>query len=73
MVRGAAAVAETFSGRAQAARLMLVDGLAGAVWTYRGEPKVVFTFTVADGRITEIQLLGDPDYLRDVELGPLTA
>ena len=73
LVRGAAAVAETFSGRAQAAKLSLVDGLAGAVWSYRGEPQVVFNFTVTDGRITSIELLGNPDYLEDVDLAPLEA
>jgi RNA polymerase sigma-70 factor, ECF subfamily len=70
MVRGAAAVAETFSGRAQAAVLALVDGKAGAVWRLHGEPVVVFSFKVADGRITGIELLGNPDYLRDVDLAP---
>ncbi|MEU4295585.1 sigma-70 family RNA polymerase sigma factor [Kribbella sp. NPDC026596] len=73
MVSGAAAVAETFSGRAQAARLALVDGLAGLVWSYRGEPQVVFSFTVTDGRITAIELRGDPDYLRDVDVASLKA
>jgi RNA polymerase sigma-70 factor (ECF subfamily) len=72
-VRGAAAVAATFSGRAQAARLSLVDGLAGAVWSLRGEPQVVFNFTVTDGRITAIELLGNSDYLQDVEIAPLEA
>jgi RNA polymerase sigma-70 factor (ECF subfamily) len=71
MVAGAAAVAETFSGRAQAARLALVDGLAGLVWSYRGEPQVIFTFTVADGRITAIELRGDADYLRDADLAAM--
>src|SRR5215216_2198291 len=42
MVRGAAAVAETFAGRARAAKLTLVDGLAGLVWSQRGEPQIVF-------------------------------
>ena len=73
MVSGAAAVAETFSGRAQAARLALVDGLAGLVWSYRGEPQVVFSFTVTDGRFTAIELRGDPDYLRDVDVASLKA
>ena len=70
MVRGANAVAEQFSGRAQAAVLTLVDGVPGAVWMRRGVPQVVFSFTVADGRITGIDLLGDPDYLRAVDLTP---
>ncbi|MFC5268192.1 sigma-70 family RNA polymerase sigma factor [Kribbella qitaiheensis] len=68
LIRGAAAVAENFSGRAQAARLALVDGLAGAVWAQRGVPKVVFAFTINAGRITEIELLGDADYLEQAEL-----
>lgn len=71
MVSGAATVADTFSGRAQAAKLTLVDGLAGLVWLQRGEPQVVFSFTVADGRITAIELRADPDYLRDADLEPL--
>ncbi|GAA1647477.1 sigma-70 family RNA polymerase sigma factor [Kribbella alba] len=73
MVRGAAAVAETFSGRAKAAKLALVDGLAGLVWAHRGEPQVVFAFTVTDGRITAIQLLADAEYLREVEVTALEA
>ena len=68
MVRGAAAVAETFAGRARAAKLALVDGLAGLVWAHQGVPQVVFTFTVTEGRITSIELLGDTDYLKQVEL-----
>ncbi|TDU84520.1 RNA polymerase ECF family sigma subunit [Kribbella voronezhensis] len=68
LVRGAAAVAANFSGRAAAARVALVDGIAGAVWTYRGEPQVVFRFSFDADRITEIELLGDADYLREVEL-----
>ena len=71
MVSGAATVAGTFSGRAQAAKLTLVDGLAGLVWSQRGEPQVVFSFTVADGRITAIELRADPDYLRDADLEAL--
>jgi RNA polymerase sigma factor (sigma-70 family) len=73
MLRGADAVAGNFSGRAQAAKLTLVDGLAGLVWSQHGEPRVVFAFTIVDDRITAIELLGDPDYLRTVDLTPLEA
>ena len=66
--RGAAAVAETFSGRARAARVALVDGFAGAVWTQGGRPRVVFGFTVEAGRIVEIELLSDPDVLSRLDL-----
>ena len=53
-VVGAAAVAGTFNGRAQAARPALVDGEPGAVWATGGVPRVVFTFVLSGGVITEI-------------------
>ncbi len=67
-VRGAAAVAATFSGRARAAQPALVDGVAGLVWAFGGRPKVVFDFTIADGRIVEIHLLADEDELARLDL-----
>jgi RNA polymerase sigma factor (sigma-70 family) len=63
-VRGAPAVAGTFSGRARFARPALVDGAAGAVWAPGGRPRVVFAFTIAGGRITGIDLVADPERLR---------
>jgi RNA polymerase sigma-70 factor (ECF subfamily) len=68
LVVGATAVAGAFAGRAEAARAILVDGIAGAVWSHRGVPQIVFRFTFDGGRITAIELLGDPGYLRDVQL-----
>ena len=67
-VAGAHAVATTFSGRAKAARLALLDGYAGAVWSMGGQPRVVFGFTIEEGRIVEIELLGDPDVLPTLDL-----
>jgi RNA polymerase sigma-70 factor (ECF subfamily) len=67
-VRGAAEVAGTFSGRARAARLALVDGSAGAVWAQGGEPRVVFGFTIEDGKITAIEMIADPDRLGQLDL-----
>jgi RNA polymerase sigma factor (sigma-70 family) len=67
-VRGAAGVAQTFAGRARVAQLALVDGAVGAVWVHRGAPRVVFGFTVEDGRIVGIELLADPDVLAGLEL-----
>jgi RNA polymerase sigma factor (sigma-70 family) len=71
--RGAAAVAGTFSGRAQTARPALVDGAPGAVWAPGGRPRVAFGFTVADGRILAIDLLADPERLALVEPAPSTS
>jgi RNA polymerase sigma-70 factor, ECF subfamily len=66
--RGAAAVAETFSGRARAARPALVDGIPGLVWAQGGLPRVVFAFTIARGKIMEIDLIADPERLRELDL-----
>jgi RNA polymerase sigma factor (sigma-70 family) len=67
-VRGAANVAGSFAGRARAARPALVDGAAGAVWAPGGQPRVVFGFTIADGRIVGIDLVADPERLGQLEL-----
>jgi RNA polymerase sigma factor (sigma-70 family) len=67
-LRGAKAVAGAFSGRARAARPALVDGAAGAVWAPGGQPRVVFGFAVADGRIAGIDVLADPERLRRLDL-----
>jgi RNA polymerase sigma factor (sigma-70 family) len=67
-VRGAQAVAGFFSGRARAARLALINGVAGLVWEAGGRPRVVFSFTLAGGKITAIDLLGDPATLGQLDL-----
>jgi RNA polymerase sigma factor (sigma-70 family) len=67
-VLGADAVARTFSGRAQAARPALVDGLAGAVWAPGGRPRVVFRFTLVAGLITAIDMIADPGTVEELDL-----
>jgi RNA polymerase sigma factor (sigma-70 family) len=67
-VLGSAAVAGTFSGRATVAQTALVDGAVGAVWSVGGKPRVVFGFTIVDGRIVGIALVADPARLRGLEL-----
>ncbi len=59
--RGAANVAAALSGGATAARVALVDGVAGLVWAPGGRTRGVVAFTVVDGRIVEIDVTGDPD------------
>jgi RNA polymerase sigma-70 factor, ECF subfamily len=66
-VRGAAAVADTFSGRARAAEPALVNGAAGAVWAQGGKPRVAFTFTIARGKIVQIDLVADPERLSQLD------
>jgi RNA polymerase sigma-70 factor, ECF subfamily len=70
---GPRAVAGIFSGRAKALRPALIDGAPGAVWTYRGETRVVFAFTFADGTITAIEQIADPERIARLEVTPLKA
>ena len=70
-VRGAAEVAETFSGRARAAQPALVNGAMGLVWIQRGRPTVVFGFKTSLGKIVEIDLLADPKRLRELDVSVL--
>ena len=70
-VRGATAVAGTFAGRAKAARLALLDGEPGLIWTYRGEVRMAFAFTVLDGRVTDVELIADPARLAGMGVEPL--
>ena len=70
---GARAVAGIFSGRAKALRPALIDGVPGAVWTLRGETRVVFAFTFTGGTITAIEQIADPERIARLEVTPLKA
>src|SRR6266700_1400235 len=68
---GAVAVAEQariFAGFAQFARPALVNGTAGLVVTPHGQPHSVMGFTVTHGKIVEIDILADPERLRQLDL-----
>ena len=65
LVSGFEAVAQTFKGRAQAARLAEIDGYAGLTLTLEGKLKIAFGFVLTDGKISEIELIGDPEVLDD--------
>jgi RNA polymerase sigma factor (sigma-70 family) len=67
-VLGAAAVAETFAGRARVAQPALIDGAVGLVWAQGGEPRVVFALTIASGKIAAIELVADPERLGALDL-----
>jgi RNA polymerase sigma factor (sigma-70 family) len=70
-VRGAAAVAGEALGYARlglVVRPALVNGAVGAVSILEGEPFAVGGFTVRGGRIVEIDLLADPERLRQLDL-----
>jgi RNA polymerase sigma factor (sigma-70 family) len=69
--RGAPAVvkqATRFARLAEFARPAMVNGTAGFVVAPHGRPVAVAGFTVAHGRIVEIDLLADPARLRELDL-----
>ena len=72
VVRGAEAVAArafTFRRFGETATPVLVNGAAGMVaWTPKGEPFAVGSFTVSDGRIVSMEVLADPDRMRELDL-----
>jgi hypothetical protein len=59
-------VATRFSGGAQAARVALLDGRAGLVWAQGGTPKVAFDFTLVDGKVARIDMIGDEEVLNEI-------
>jgi RNA polymerase sigma-70 factor (ECF subfamily) len=67
-VMGAEAVAATFSGRAEAAQAALVAGAVGVVWAVAGRPRVVWDFTITDGKVVHIDMLAATDSLADLDL-----
>jgi RNA polymerase sigma factor (sigma-70 family) len=74
VVRGAAAVAEQVlasGGLARRVQPALVNGAAGVVMSAEGRPFAVVGFTVRQGRIAEIDILGDPERLRRLDLAVL--
>jgi RNA polymerase sigma factor (sigma-70 family) len=67
-VRGAAAVAGTFSGRALAAQPALIDGAVGIVWVVGGLPKVVWDVAISRGKVVHMDMLAARESLDDLEL-----
>src|SRR5437899_1223742 len=67
-VLGAEPVAASFAGRARAAQPALVGGMPGLVWAPGGKPKVVFAFTIERGKIIAIDLVSDPDRIRELDV-----
>ena len=67
-LQGPDAVARVFAGRAQGARVAMIDGVPGAVWAPGGKIRTVFAMEIHDGRITRFEVIGDPDLLRDLAI-----
>jgi RNA polymerase sigma-70 factor (ECF subfamily) len=76
VVTGAAEVARrapAFQGRARFARLALVDGAPGIVVGRGRQLWIVVRFTVANGKITGIDVIADPGRLARLDLSVMDA
>ncbi|MFD0698134.1 sigma-70 family RNA polymerase sigma factor [Paenibacillus sp. GCM10027628] len=71
VVHGSQAVAKQFAGRAQGARPVLVNGSVGVIVAPRGRLLFVLEITVADGKITEIDMIADQARLRGLDIAVL--
>jgi RNA polymerase sigma-70 factor (ECF subfamily) len=67
-VCGASAVASTFKGRAQAARLALVNGAVGAAVVVGGQLRVAFCFAISRGKVIEVKLIADSTSLGELDV-----
>jgi RNA polymerase sigma-70 factor (ECF subfamily) len=68
---GAERVARVFSGRAQAAKVALVDGNVGFVVAPKGKLLLAMRVKVMDGRIGSIQVIADPAGLAGLDIALL--
>ncbi|MEU7901025.1 hypothetical protein AB0B45_50410 [Nonomuraea sp. NPDC049152] len=76
VIRGAHAVAKgarLASARARFTQPALVNGAVGLVMAPRGQLFLVLGFTIKDDKITEIDVIADPDRLRHLDLAVLDA
>lgn len=68
-IRGRVAVAGTFNGRSQAARLAVINGAVGAIVVIGGKLRIALHFTVNDdGMVTTIDAMADPEQLRKLDI-----
>lgn len=71
VIRGAANVASqalSFSGHGLLSQPALINGVPGAVTTLNGLPTAVGALTVRGGKIVAIDILADPERLRELDL-----
>ena len=72
-IRGAAAVAETFKGRAQAAKPALVDGAMAVAVIFGGQLRIVLRLTMAGDRIAGVEAVADAERIDEFEVEVLEA
>jgi len=72
-IRAAADVAETFKGRAQAAKPALVDGALALAVIMGGALRIVLRLTITGDRIAEVEAIADAERLDRFDLRVLDA
>ncbi len=65
-VRGAQDMAKRFAG-VRGQRPALMNGAVGTVWAPGGQPRVAFVFTITHDKIVAIDLVADPERLRQLD------
>ncbi len=70
-IRGAAAVAATFKGRARGARRAFINREPAAVWSVAGQLRAAFLFTIDRDRVLEIDLVMEPARLATLDVALL--
>ena len=70
-LHGAEAVAQRFMGRARGAQLALLDGAIGVLIAPQGHVLLILNLTIAQGKITGIEAVGEPARLRHVRIAPV--
>jgi RNA polymerase sigma factor (sigma-70 family) len=71
-IRGAAAVAETFKGRAQAAKPALVDGALAIAIILGGQLRIVLRLTISSDRIAAMEAVADAGQIAGFDVEVLT-
>ena len=66
-IEGAEQVARFFDGAAKAAFSVFIEERPGAAWILRGEPKVVFDFTIDHGMVQRIDFRAESTILTQVQ------
>jgi RNA polymerase sigma-70 factor, ECF subfamily len=70
-IRGAAAVAGTFKGRAQAARPALVDGALAIAVVLGGQLRIVLRLTISGERISAVEAVADAEQIAEFDVSVL--
>ena len=70
-LRGAEAVANTFKGRAQAAKPAVVDGAMAVAVIMGGRLRLVLELRIVGDRIADIQAVADPDRIKGFDVAVL--